>query len=108
MFVLGACGETMPAQGHQGDPAVTERDGRKVRGLFATLPTWRVTACHTRPTSDMSPSVNLPGTVCVCVCVMCVACAATPHCPLRCMWVSLAPSHLCHHMIAMLSMVLQG
>jgi hypothetical protein len=31
VFVLGASGETMPAQGHQGDPAVTERDGRKVR-----------------------------------------------------------------------------
>ena len=30
LFVLGACGDTMPVQGHQGDPAVTERDGRRV------------------------------------------------------------------------------
>lgn len=34
LFVLGACGETMPVQGHQGDPAVTDRDGRKL-GLHA-------------------------------------------------------------------------
>eukprot|EP00035_Acanthoeca_spectabilis_P015679 m.314683 g.314683 ORF g.314683 m.314683 type:complete len:312 (-) comp16412_c0_seq3:1728-2663(-) len=30
IFLLGACGDTMPAQGHQGDPRVTERDGKKV------------------------------------------------------------------------------
>ena len=30
IFVLGACGDTMPVQGHQGDPSVTDRDGRRV------------------------------------------------------------------------------
>lgn len=35
VFILGACGDTMPMQGHQGDPAVTERDGRRV-GLAAS------------------------------------------------------------------------
>ena len=34
VFVLGACGETMPIEGHQGDPLVTERQGRQV-GLAA-------------------------------------------------------------------------
>ena len=34
VFVLGACGATACIQAHQGDPAVTERDGRRV-GLAA-------------------------------------------------------------------------
>jgi hypothetical protein len=34
VFVLGACGETMPIEGHQGNPFVTERQGRQV-GLAA-------------------------------------------------------------------------
>ena len=34
VFVLGACGETMPIEGHQGNPLVTERQGRQV-GLAA-------------------------------------------------------------------------
>lgn len=34
VFVLGACGETMPVMGHQGNPEVTERDGQKL-GLAA-------------------------------------------------------------------------
>ena len=34
VFVLGACGDTMAIQGHQGDPAVAERQGRQV-GLAA-------------------------------------------------------------------------
>ena len=37
VFVLGACGETMPAQGHQGDPAVTDRDGQKVLACRASF-----------------------------------------------------------------------
>ena len=34
VFVLGACGETACIQAHQGDPDVTDRDGRRV-GLAA-------------------------------------------------------------------------
>lgn len=34
VFVLGACGDTMPARGHQADTRVTERDGQRV-GLAA-------------------------------------------------------------------------
>ena len=47
VFVLGACGETSCIQAHQGDPDVTDRDGRRV-GLAA---------CSALSSGDISASI---------------------------------------------------